>query len=204
MAIDWNTVEGYREDMSADEKLALLDNYTPPTDTKEAPEDKPAPKPGYIPKRDFDKLSSDYAALKKQMRSKMTDDEQREAERQAAIEAQEAELKTLRREKALSTHKASFMGLGLDEALATDAATALTDGEVDDLFGALKRYQTGFEKTLRTKILAETPKPPAGENPNGADARKQSASMDMALRIGKDNAQRAQAASDILAQYTGR
>ena len=25
---DWNSVEGYREDMTADEKLALLDNYT--------------------------------------------------------------------------------------------------------------------------------------------------------------------------------
>ena len=31
MNIDWITIEGYREDMSADEKLALLDNYTPPT-----------------------------------------------------------------------------------------------------------------------------------------------------------------------------
>lgn len=176
MAFDFSTIEGYREDMSAEEKLALLDNYTPPTDPKNDPEPKPdpkpAPKPGYIPKRDFDKLSSDYAALKKQMRSKMTDDEQREAERQAAIEAQEAELKTLRREKALSTHKASFMGLGLDEALANEAATALTDGEVDDLFGVLKRYQTGYEKALRAKILAETPKPPAGTDPNGEEAKK--------------------------------
>ncbi len=181
MAIDWNTVEGYREDMSADEKLALLDNYTPPTDSKDDPKDepepkndtKPAPKPGYIPKRDFDKLSSDYAALKKQMRSKMSDEEQREAERQAAIEAQEAELKTLRREKALSTHKASFMGLGLDEKLSEEAATALVDGDNDELFGVLKRYQTGFEKALRAKILAETPKPPAGTDPNGEEAKKQ-------------------------------
>ena len=181
MQIDWNTVEGYREDMSADEKLALLDNYTPPTDPKDDPKNdpepkndtKPAPKPGYIPKRDFDKLSSDYAALKKQMRSKMSDEEQREAERQAAIEAQEEELKTLRREKALSTHKASFMGLGLDEKLSEEAATALVDGEHDDLFGALKRYQTGYEKALRAKILAETPKPPAGTDPNGEEAKKQ-------------------------------
>ena len=181
MSFDWNSVEGYREDMSADEKLALLDNYTPPTDTKEEPEgkpepkqtQKPEPKPGYIPKRDFDKLSSDYAALKKQMRSKMTDEEQREAERQAAIDAKEEELKTLRREKALSSHKASFLGLGLDETLATEAATALEDGENDDLFDALKRYQTAFEKNLRAKILAETPKPPAGTDPNDKEARKQ-------------------------------
>lgn len=181
MKIDWNGVEGYREDMSADEKLALLDNYTPPTPTEpeekptkpQEPEPKPAPKPGYIPKRDFDKLSSDYAALKKQMRSKMSEDEQREADRQAEMEAQAEELKTLRREKELGLNTASFLGLGLTEELANDASTALVDHDTDALFGALKRHQAAFEKALRAKILAETPKPPAGTDPNGEEAKKQ-------------------------------
>lgn len=180
MAFDWTTVEGYKDDMSADEKLALLENYEAPKAEPAEPKteqkpagDNPAPKPGFISKREFDKLASDLAAAKKQLRSRMSEEEQREAERQAAIEAQEEELKTLRREKAMSAHKASFMGLGLEEALANDAAKALVDGESDELFGVLKRYQTGYEKTLRAKILAETPKPPAGEDPNGEEARKQ-------------------------------
>lgn len=188
---DWTNVEGYREDMSADEKLALLDNYEAPkptepeqttepaTEPKPAPKQnteqtapKAAPKPGYISKRDYDKLASDYAAAKRQLRSKMSEEEQREADRQAEIAAREEELKSLRREKTLSMHKASFMGLSLDEKLADEAATALVDGDSDTLFDVLKRYQVGYEKSLRAKILAETPKPPASTDPNGEEAKK--------------------------------
>lgn len=189
---DWTNVEGYREDMSADEKLALLDNYEAPKPTEPeqppepTPEPKPAPKqkteqgapkpaakPGYISKADFDKVSSELAAAKRQLRSKMSEEEQREADRQAEIAAREEELKSLRREKTLSMHKASFLGLSLDEKLADEAATALVDGDSDALFDALKRYQVGYEKALRAKILAETPKPPASTDPNGEEAKKQ-------------------------------
>ena len=196
MAFDWTNVEGYREDMSADEKLALLDNYMAPTQTEPEPEPEPTPaptpapkpttkttsepaapksgpKPGYISKRDYDKLASDYAAAKRQLRSKMSEEEQREADRQAEIAARDEELKSLRRDKTLSMHTASFMGLGLSEDLATEAATTLADGDSDGLFDVLKRYQVGYEKALRAKILAETPKPPASTDPNGEEAKKQ-------------------------------
>lgn len=188
---DWSNVEGYREDMTADEKLALLENYTPPApepELKSEPEPKPAPepepkpapaprtsntpKPGYISKRDFDRVSSELAAVKRQMRSRMSEEEQREAERQDEIAARDEELKSLRRDKTLSMHRASFMGLGLAEDLAAEAAEKLADGDSEGLFDALKRYQTGYEKALRAKILAETPKPPAGQEQNDAEARK--------------------------------
>lgn len=183
MAFDWTTVEGYREDMSADEKLALLENYTPSANTEpEAPAEptetpKPEPKqpakPGYISKREFDKLASDLAAAKRQLRSKMSEDEQREADRQAELAAREEELQSLRREKALSSNKASFLGIGLSEELAGEAATMLADGDTEGLFMTLKRHQVGYEKALRAKILAETPKPPASNDPNSEEAKKQ-------------------------------
>jgi len=31
MAFDWTKVEGYREDMTAEERVALLENYKSPT-----------------------------------------------------------------------------------------------------------------------------------------------------------------------------
>ena len=30
MAFDWNQLEGYKEDMTPEEKIALLENYDPP------------------------------------------------------------------------------------------------------------------------------------------------------------------------------
>lgn len=193
MAFDWTTVEGYREDMSADEKLELLNNYTPaptpvaepePTpavdatpEPKAAPKATPkvesaAPKPGFISKKEFDKVSSQLADAKRQLRSRMSEEEQREADRLAEINARDEELKSLRREKTMSNHKASFLGLGLDEKLADVASTCLTDGDSDGLFDALKKYQINYEKSLRAKILAETPKPPASD-PNTEEAKKQ-------------------------------
>ena len=91
MAFDWNTIEGYREDMSADEKLELLNNYNPPepapSDPAPAPSDpKPAAEPAPAPasksavnptnplmtevawKRERDKLTSENGNLRKELR----------------------------------------------------------------------------------------------------------------------------------------
>lgn len=172
MAFDWTAVEGYREDMTSDEKLALLDNYTPPTpDPAPAPEPT-APRAGYIPKKDFDKVSSELAAAKKQLRSKMSEDEQREADRAAEMEAKESELAMLRKEKQMNAHKASFLAQGYDETLADEAATAMVDGDMDGVFAVMKKFNAANEKALRAKILAETPTPPASEDPNSKESKE--------------------------------
>ena len=192
MAFDWTTVEGYRDDMSAEEKLALLENYAPPapaTDEKPASDPEPAPapipapapapknvpaKPGYVPKRDFDKLSSDFAEVKRQLRALRSDEVNREEDRKAELAARDAELEALRREKMLSNYTASFLGRGYAEDMAKEAATAFADNDADALFDVMQRRDTAYEKALRAKILAETPKPPASTDPNGEEAKKKS------------------------------
>ena len=100
MAIDWSKVEGYSEGMSAEDKLALLEKQTggipgePAGDPKSTKE--------YVAlKAQFDKVSSDLASTKKQLRTKMTEDEQAKADREAADQKVQEELESLRREKAL-------------------------------------------------------------------------------------------------------
>ena len=173
MGFDWTKVEGYSEEMSADEKLALLENYNPP-EPEAAPENPtPAPgaKGGMVSKAQFDKVSSELAAVKKALKGRMTDDEQRELERQNERQEMETELATLRREKALAGHKASYLSLGYDDALAEEAATAMVDGDMDTVFSAMKRQAVNAEKAMRAKILKETPVPPADDDPN-SEARK--------------------------------
>lgn len=178
MGFDWTKVDGYREDMTADEKLALLDNYEAPAPDGGGNGGEPEgakPRPGYIAKTQYDKLASDFASLKKQLRSRMSDDEQREADRQAEMEAKETELAALRREKTLSMHKASFLSQGYDEALAEEAATAMTDGDMETVFSAMKRFNSANEKALRAQILKDTPVPPAGDDPNSEEAKRRDA-----------------------------
>lgn len=186
---DWNSVEGYREDMTADEKLALLDNYTAPTPEPEpapAPEPTPAPEPAKPKpadkatelmnevkwKRERDKLTSENGNLRKEMRKYMTEQQALEAERKAELEAREEELKTLRRDKMLSDLRANFIGRNYDESLAQKASEALADGDFNALFDYMAQRDTTYEKALRAKILAETPKPPASD-PNSEEAKRQ-------------------------------
>ena len=185
MSIDWTKIAGYREDMTADEKLALLDsqeeeNQPPaePEPEKQAPaqpepEQQPPAKPtsGLISKVQFDKVASELAKVKKELRARMSAEEQKEADRMANDEAMRLELEALRREKTLSNYKASYLSQGYDERTAEDAATALADGDMDTVFALMKKQAITTEKALRAKILKEIPVPPAGDPPN-ADVEK--------------------------------
>jgi hypothetical protein len=185
MSIDWTKIAGYREDMTADEKLALLDsqeeeNQPPaePEPEKQAPaqpepEQQPPAKPtsGLISKVQFDKVASELAKVKKELRARMTAEEQKEADRMANDEAMRLELEALRKEKTLNSYKASYLAQGYDERNAEDAATALADGDMDTVFALMKKQAVITEKALRAKILKEIPVPPAGDPPN-ADLEK--------------------------------
>ena len=188
MSFDWTNVDGYREDMTADEKLALLENYNPgqpapapdPAHTAEPePAPVPAPKPDKATelmnevkwKRERDKLTSENANLKRQLRSRMSEEEAREADRKAEMEARDAELEALRRDKTLSNYRASFIGRGFDESMAQKAAEALADGDAETLFDIMAQRDLSWEKNMRAKILAETPKPPASD-PNSDEVKR--------------------------------
>ena len=186
MAFDWTKVEGYKEDMTPEEKLALLDNYNDPepapkNDPAPAPtpdpknDPAPAPKGGMVSKAQFDKVSSELAAVKKQLRGKMTEDEAKELERQQHQEEMETELNTLRREKALAGYKASYLSQGYDEQLAEEAATAMVDGDMETVFAVMKKQSVNAEKAMRAKILKETPVPPASDDPNDEKKKQEEA-----------------------------
>lgn len=188
MAFDWTKVPGYKEDMSAEEKLNLLASYEP--------DDKPPT--GYVSKAQFDKAASELAAAKKELRDHMTDEQKKEADRAASQKAMEEELKTLRHEQAVSTHKAKFMSLGYDEQAAQNAALAMVDGNTDAVFAAMKKFGEDSEKNLRAELLKGTPTPPSGDDPNQGKHQ----SVVLAEQLAKAQVDSGKSVSDILSQYT--
>ena len=184
MSFDWTKVEGYREDMTAEEKLSLLENMDTDPNPQPDPEPDPAPTPskapsreGMISKAQFDKVSKELAAAKRQLRAKMTNDEIEEERRRQEQEDMKLELETLRKEKTVSNHKASFLSQGYDEALADEAANAMADGDMETVFAVMRKHSVNAEKALRAKILKETPVPPVGDDPNEAKAKKEMADL---------------------------
>lgn len=195
---DWTKIEGYREDMTSDEKITLLEKYDPAAQVEPkndpaptpAPASIPAPAPansismkGFVPKAQLDKVSSELAATKKQLKARMTEDEQREADRLAEQEAIKTELETLRRDKTVSSYKASCLALNYDEALADEMAVAMADGDMETVFENMKKHGLNMEKNLRAKILKETPVPPAGNDPS-QDAKKSKEMADLRASFG--------------------
>lgn len=186
MAFDWSQVEGYREDMTADEKVELLANFTP----------KPT-QGGTDWKAQYDKTASEVAALKKQIKERMTDEERKEKERTDAEMALKEELETLRRERAIDKHKASFMAQKYDIEAAEKMAVALADGKTDEFFAAMNAANGDVEKRVRAEILKGSPTPPGGKDNTGDDKT-------VAVKLAADIAAEAnpKAAADVLSHYT--
>lgn len=153
MKIDTNKIEGYA-DMTAEEKLAALEAYELET-------------PGLVKKELLDKAASEAASYKKQLREKLSADEQAQAERDEQFKTLQTELETLRTEKAIDMATKKWMSIGYDEALATETAKAMVEGNTEKMFANHAKFIAEKEKHLRTQLLKDTPTPPAGEGNKG-------------------------------------
>jgi len=149
--IDISTIEGYAE-MTAEEKLAALEAL-------ELPEPDFT---GWVKKDALDKVASEAATYRKQLREKMTAEEEkaeREAEERAALEARVEELE---RERTIHGYMSSYMSMGFEEPLAKSTAEALMAGDMETFFETQRAFAVAREKALRAEILKSTPRPAGG------------------------------------------
>lgn len=186
MAFDWAKVDGYREDMTPEEKIALLASYVEPQ-TGEATRWK----------TQFDKVSSELAATKKQLKAKQTEEEQKDAERAEKEKEILEELNELRRERTVNQHKQSFMEQKYDSETAEAMAKAIADGDMEGMFKALKKGNEGMEQTIKTELLRSTPKPKTGDH----DHEELSDGEALAKKIGGMRAAADKATNDVLSHY---
>lgn len=152
--IDVTKIEGYAN-MTAEEKLKALEGYSIPEPDMSS----------YISKDQFDKLASELAAKKKELREKMTEEEATKLKEQEERENLQKELDALRKESVISKNKAKLIALGYAEELADDTAEAMANGELDKVFANQKKHLEAFGKQVRAEVLKDTPKPTGdGEN----------------------------------------
>ena len=152
MAKITTSIEGY-ENMSAEEKLAALEAL----DLAEPDYS------GWVKKDIADKYASEAAGYKKQLREKMSQDEQTAAQQAEEMASIKAELETLRQEKAITDMTKRWMGVGYSEELATATAKAMAEGEMDTVFKNHAKFLSDREKALKAELLKGTPTPPAGD-----------------------------------------
>lgn len=173
MAIDLTTIAGYRDDMTAEEKLGLLASYEPPqVDTSK-----------YIAKSTFDKTASELAEAKRQLKAKMTEDEQKEAERAAKEAEREALLESLKKDKAISESKSRYLALGYDKALAEETARAFSEGDMEKVFANQAIHLENVRKAAAASALAGDPTPPPGGNKTPSELEKWEELLNSATKL---------------------
>lgn len=151
MKIDFSSIEGY-ENMTAEEKLAALEAL-----------DIPEPDNSARLKELLDRANSEAANYKKQLREKMSQDEQIAAQRDEEMAAIKAEVETLRQEKAETELTNRWMGIGYSKELAAATAKASAAGDMDTVFKNHAKFLADREKELKAEMLKKTPTPPAGD-----------------------------------------
>lgn len=152
--IDVTQIEGYA-DMSAEDKLKALEGFDIPDPDYS----------GYVKKDVFDKTASELAEKKKQLKDKMTEDEQKAQKEQEEREELQSKYDKLLRESEISKYKAKLVALGYDEKLADETALAMVDGDMEKVFTNQKKHLDSVEKRVRAEALKDTPKPtPDGDS----------------------------------------
>lgn len=146
--------DAYKDGMTVEEIEAALGDITPPSnDSSEIERLKAA----------LSKSNSEAAGYKKQLREKMTEDEQKaQKEAEERAELQEKYDKLLRKTE-VSENKARLLALGYDEKLANETAEAMVSGDLEKVFSNQLKHQQNLEKKIRADVLKDTP-PPVGGN----------------------------------------
>lgn len=186
--IDVSTIEGF-ETMTAEQKVDALTKY-------EIPDKVDMSK--YVSKETFDKKASETAALSKQIRELMTEEQKKKADEDEAIKSMKEELETLRKDSKINAFKANYLKLGYEDALAQDTAEAMFNGDMEKVFQNGEKHKTELEKKIREELINSTPKP--GGKIGGDDSGKDSA-VEKAKEIAKAKLGGGKQYDDIMKNY---
>lgn len=150
-------------------------------------------------KNSFDSTSSELSTAKKQLKAKMTAEEQIEEEKRLADEAKDAKIQELESKFRTMDYSKRYMGIGMDEKTA-ESLSELTGelADADKFFSALGKFITASNKAAEENYRQELIKTNPDINAGSGGDTKNSLAEERAVSIGKRTAG---ANEDILKFY---
>lgn len=164
--IDTSKIANY-ESMSAEEKLAALENYE---------------FSDVVPKSVLDKATSEAAEWKRKYNSTLSEAEQARLSAEEAAKATNDRLAELERKDKISTAKDRYITSGFAPELALATATAFVDGNMDVVLDNVNKHAIAVATAAKDKALHDTPTPPASGNPNPGNIDYRAKSEEAAAR----------------------
>lgn len=150
-------------------------------------------------KNSFDTASSELASTKKQLRTKMSAEEQEAEAKKAADEAKDARIQELESKFRMMDYSKRYMGIGMDEKTA-EVLSELTGelSDADKFFSALDRFMKSKIKSAGEDAIQELIK----KNPEIKSGTGDSDKNALAKEKAKEAANRRSGADmDILKHY---
>lgn len=173
MKIDASKISGF-DGMTAEEKVAALLGL-------DVPEEVDLSK--FVSKETADKYASEAAELKKQLRSKQSEEEVKKMEEEAERKALEDKYNQLLERTTIAEHKSKYLSLGYDDKLAEDTAKALYAGDMEKVFANSAKHQAELEKKIKADVLKGTPKPDGAGSGTKSLTREQFGAMGYSERV---------------------
>ena len=188
MNIDVSAIEGF-EGMTAEQKVDALLKF-------EIPESVDMSK--FVSKDTFDKKASEAAALSKQLKDKMSEDERSAAEKAESDKKILEELESLRKDKTVANYTSQYLSMGYSKELAEETAKAMADGDMEKVFANGLKHREVMEKEIKEKLMNGTPKP-GGSGGSGAD--KADSAVEKAKELAKAKNGGGKQFDDIMKNY---
>lgn len=173
MKIDVSKIAGF-DGMTAEEKLAALLKL-------EVPDEVDMSK--FVAKETADKYASEAAELKKQLRTKQTEEEIKKDEDEKSRKELEDKYNELLARTTIAENKAKYLSLGYEDKLATDTAKALFEGNMEKVFANGAKHQAELEKRIKAEVLRDTPKPEGAGSGSKSLTKEQFNAMGYTQRV---------------------
>lgn len=127
--------------------------------------------------------SADASKYKRELASRMSEEEKKAAETKELIEQLKADNAALKRAQALSEQKAGLVGVGFDSELAEKAATAFIDNDFTAFTAHLKDFIAAHDKAVTAEGIRNTPRPGVGATGAPSVTQEQFDKMTYAERL---------------------
>lgn len=164
--------EKWKEDMSADEIVAALQEIDLPQDnTDEITRLRNA----------LTKSNAEAAENKRKLKEHMSEEERKRAEEADRIAAIERENKELTKQIKMADYKAKFLTTGMDDESATRSAQAAYDGDIETVIANFNSRITAVKETVKAELLNSTPQLNGG---NAEKVKDYSQDIDASMGVG--------------------
>lgn len=176
MKISTESIQGF-EGMSPEEKVtALLDLDLPdPQDLS-----------GYVKKEEFEAKKKEADKLAKELRGKMSAEENAKANADEAMQKLQSDYNELLRRSTIAGHTANYLTLpGYDKDLARETAEALFDGDMEKVFQNQQKANAVYEKAIKAGMVKEEGRLPGA----GGKAPEEDQAVALAKKLGEKRAQ---------------